>query len=667
MSGITGILDLNGRPVDRTTLADMAQTVAHRGPDGGGLWFKSSVGLTHQMLHTTAESLDEELPFHDSLRNLVITADARLDNRTELLTQLDLADTPPAGRADSRLILNAYAKWGERCPEFLEGDFSFAIWDAAKQTLFCARDHIGIKPFYYFHQPRGIFVFASELKAILSVPAVPHRLNRPRIGDLLASELDDQSVTLYEDIFRLPPGHCLSVQPDHKSIRPYWRLELSSELKLGSDQEYAEAFLEVFRRAVSHRLRSALPIGSTLSGGMDSSSVTCLARDLLLQENRPDMMTFSLVFEHDPEADERPFIDAVLAQGHLQPHFVPTDRLSPLIDHQKLFSYFDELFVGPNAYYPWLLNKYAHQQNTRVLLFGLDGDSVVSHGFYHFAELAMRGEWATVAEQAQALAARYGGSDIDMLKRYTLSPLENLARTWQWWAFSRQVKQITSHFDISARHLWWYHGVKPVVPGAIYKLWWKIRKHDEMLYRSASIINPAFARETDLAIRHQSRNQAPLTQREEHWQKLTAGGLTYILELNDLTSARFAIEPRYPFLDRRVIEFCLSLPPRQKLDQGWTRRVLHQAMTGILPEKVRQRSLKAGVGRNFVRTILAYDRAILEDVINTHPEAITPYVQLETVQEAYRRLVAGQHVTGRDTMIVWKAVNLGLWLRHTGY
>jgi asparagine synthase (glutamine-hydrolysing) len=159
----------------------MVDILAHRGPDGAGAWSEESVGLGHRMLHTTPESLNEKLSLVDDRRGLVLTADARLDNRDELITALGFGGRPCEELTDSELILGAYKRWGERCPERLLGDFAFAIWDRRRQELFCARDHIGVKPFYY-HRAGKLFVFASEIKALLCVPEVPRRLNEVRVA-----------------------------------------------------------------------------------------------------------------------------------------------------------------------------------------------------------------------------------------------------------------------------------------------------------------------------------------------------------------------------------------------------------------------------------------------------------------------------------------------------
>ena len=198
MSGIVGICYLDNRSVDRPDLARMVETIAHRGPDGSGLWSEGPVGLGHRMLWTTPESLHERLPFVNRTGDIAITADARIDNRDELFRMLPMTGDSSGKVSDSQLILAAYENWGERCLEHLLGDFAFAVWDSRTQTLFCARDHFGVKPLYYYSSSKA-FVFATEIKALLCLPEVPRQLDEMKVADYLTATFDDTAVTFYRE------------------------------------------------------------------------------------------------------------------------------------------------------------------------------------------------------------------------------------------------------------------------------------------------------------------------------------------------------------------------------------------------------------------------------------------------------------------------------------
>ncbi|MGH7770352.1 MAG: lasso peptide isopeptide bond-forming cyclase [Candidatus Binatia bacterium] len=645
VSGIVGILRLDGRPVCREELERMNSILAHRGPDGSATWVDGVVGLGHRMLHTTPESLHEVLPLADHIAGLAITADARIDNREELIAALDLTGGDPGSITDSQLILAAYEKWDESCPEKLLGDFVFAIWDGRKQALFCARDHFGVKPFYYCFLSDRLFVFASEIKSLFCHAEVPRRLNEVRVGEYLASVFDDKTNTFYEDIARLPSAHSLTMGCNGMQLRTYWALDPSRELRLGSDDAYAEAFRELFIEAVRCRLRSAFPVGSTLSGGMDSSSVACVARQLLARNGGCRLRTFSAIFDDVPQCDERTFINAVVAQNGLEPHYVHGDRLSPLADVDKVLWHQDEAFYAPNLFLTWGLCGAAKEQGVRVLLDGFDGDTTVSHGEGYLNELAQAGRWFALAAEIRAYVRTFNLSYRKLLwsyaRRYGLDPMISRSKVLSlsrriWQALLRRIP---------------HRGSRPENRPA-----W------------SAILNPTFVQAIDLAERRKAlsrgRPNAPRTEREFHHRNLTWGIMPFTIEVLERTAAAFSIEPRFPFWDKRLVEFCLALPPQQKVHGGWTRIVLRRALGDILPVKIQWRKNKSNLGPNFEHGLLAYERERLEDVILKDSGTIEKYVDLNFLREAYHRFASGK--AGDDALTIWKAVSLSVWLQRTG-
>ena len=221
MSGIVGIHYLDGRPVNHENLTKMVDILAHRGPDGADIWVDGSVGLGHRMLWTTPESLIEKLPLVNHTGDIVTTSDSRIDNREELIAALQLSNHSFEKITDSDLILGAYEKWGEECPQHLLGDFAFAIWDNRQQKLFCARDTMGIKPIYFYFANNN-FVFGSEIKAIFCLQEVPREVNEVRIGDYLIKNFEDTTITSYKNILRLPPAHSVKISTAGIEIQNYW-------------------------------------------------------------------------------------------------------------------------------------------------------------------------------------------------------------------------------------------------------------------------------------------------------------------------------------------------------------------------------------------------------------------------------------------------------------
>ena len=672
MSGIVGIYNLDQQPVEADDLWRMVDVLAHRGPDGSDVWCSGAVGLGHQMLWSTPESLLENLPSENE--GLVITADARIDNRSELIASLAL-NRPAAEITDSDLILAAYDKWQTQCPEKLVGDFAFAIWDSHRQQMFCARDHMGMKPFCYHYQPGHLFAFASDAKALLSLQAVPHCLNETKVGDYLAAIFIDKTSTFFEGIFHLPPASRAVVTVDEIKVETYWSLDPTKELRLGSDEEYAAALEEIFTEAVRCRLRSAFPIGTHLSGGLDSSSVACVARKIL-PEDCP-LHTFSNIFETTTECDERPFIDAVLEQGGFIPHFVAGDVRGPLSDLDFVTYYHSGVVAAANHFLVLGLGEAAQQAGVRVVLDGSDGDTTISHGIEYLSELAYQGDWERFVCETISLKQTRNYAPTQILRVYGFYHLEALSRSGKWITFIKQSQQLRRHLTISWRRLIVRHGLKPLVPGAIKQAWHKIRgtRDAKQTVDSLSIINRDFARRTGVKARSHvkalSTSQRPKTQRESHSQGLESGILNHAVGFIQDYSAAFGIEARSPFMDKRLIEFCLSLPPEQKLRHGWTRYVMHQAMKSTLPDKIWQRHDKARMGSSVFYGLLHHDRRKMMQTIEHTVPLSSHYINVEAMQSLYIKLSSREEKEDAedhtDLVMFCRGMMLANWLEKESF
>ncbi len=603
----------------------MGEAIAHRGPDRADEWSEGPAGLGHRMLWSTPESLDERLPLACESGDLIITADARIDNRGELIGLLGLNGRPGKEMSDSDLILRSYERWGEDCPQKLLGDFAFVIWDRRCQQMFCARDHLGVKPFYY-HCSSRTFAFGSEIKALLALPDVPRRLNETRMADFLLMIGEDKAITFYEDILRLPPAHRLTVSANEVRLRSYWRLDPTRELKLGSDEEYADAYRDVFTEAVRCRLRSTDGVGALLSGGLDTSSIVCVSRELMEGHGNQPLPTFSAVFDGVPEADERSYIDAVVEKGGIAPSFISATDMNPLADIDEILQHQDEMFYGPNIQLAWALHRTARESGVKILLNGLHGDYAVSHGISYLSELIRSGRWISAVREARGLSKRL---------------------------YAKSVR---------AREILWHRAVKPQIPNAL-------RRRSVPLPSTFALLNPDLARRTGAKERFRTvfaeRGEQARTAREEQLLDLTSGAVPYNLELADRVSAAFSVESRYPFCDRRLVEFCMALPGSQRLQHGWTRVVVRRAMAGTLPEEVRWREGKADINPHFSRALIAHERATLEEVVFAERSCLEEYVNKGALRQVYDRYQSNKSGYG-DAVIIWSAAVMAKWLVQSG-
>jgi asparagine synthase (glutamine-hydrolysing) len=340
---------------------------------------------------------------------------------------------------DSELILAAYGRWGERCPERLVGDFSFAIWDGRNQTLFCARDHFGGKAVLLLPVGTNLRVRFRDSGAAASEGDIARaernqgsRFSRP-------TELD-ATTTFYQDIQQLPAAHSMAVGRERAAVRRYWALDATRELRLNSNDDYDQAFREHFTRAVGDHVRSAYPVGSLLSGGLDSSSIVAVAKKVVLENSGSRLHTFSGVFDHLTQCDERPFINAMVAQGGLDPYYVVSDCIDPWADIDEALREQEEPFHGPFLFVRRAFCRLARDLKVRVLLDGSMGDAVVPHGLGHLTELIRRGRWWSFATQLLTLK-----------------------------------KTLYRNRDMSLRTLFWDRAIRPLVPAPVETAWRGLR------------------------------------------------------------------------------------------------------------------------------------------------------------------------------------------------
>jgi asparagine synthase (glutamine-hydrolysing) len=658
MSGIVGVFDLAGQEVAALTIEGMAASLAHRGPDGTGHWRGGEAALGHCALHTTPEARHETLPLRIEDGSLVLTCDARIDNRAELLLQLRqeieqvLAGTtnqPPAPEGvvgDSVLILAAYKKWGRACPKYLLGDFAFAVWDNVLGEMFCARDHVGVKPLYYFHAPGEAFVFGSEIKALFQAAGVPRRVSEKRIGEYLISALDDPEATFYERIKRLPAAHTLAVSLGGFHTERYWKAA-AQQLELGSDDEYDARFRELLFEAVRCRLRGPdgdagrTGVGSFLSGGLDSSAVSCVARDVR-GADCGELAVFSSVFDSTPECDERAWINSVLSGGGMEPHWIDGDSRSTLMGLESVLWHQDEPFVAPNLCATRVHYQAARESGVRVVLDGHGGDETIGYGYKRLAELARASQWRALRHEMNALR-QHGFLDA------------RDARVGRviWNCVSRRHRPLRVLARVN-------EAVRKRLPRG------KAAAQEEENPSWRALVNPGFAAREHLEERSQqaqaSDPQTARTDAEHHAHIVNDALQGLAFETLNKVAASEGVEARYPLWDKRVVEFCLSLPAEHKLRDGWSRLILRRALGGVLPEDIRWRTSKADFAPAALRGLRRHEKERLDRSIQRGFGAAQAYINVE---EARRRveLLLDTDVDGRVIQDVTFIVCLETWLQ----
>jgi len=566
VSGIAGIVHLDGSPIDTRVLQRMTDAIARRGPDGTGTWVNGSAGLGHRMLCTTPEARHERQPLRDESGRVCLVLDGRVDNREDLGKALEAKGATLRDRTDAELVLKSYLQWGEDALVRILGDFAFAIWDGRQNALFCGRDVFGIRPFNYYCGGNFVLI-ASELHQLFHDPRVKRIANEGMVAEYLSAQITHCQETLWEGILRLPAAHLMWVRSGRIEKRRYWDFDLSKEVRYKTDEAYASQFLDLFREAIRCRLRSCGPIGSYLSGGLDSSSVSVVANELLREQGRTEPLdTFSLVFP-GMSCDESQYIQETVKHAGLRSHLFPPVPIGMDYYNQQASRYQD--FPGwPNGgAMSSPIGEGLRQAGTQVVLTGWGGNECVEgSGSYMMTELAREGKLLKLVRTAKAEASIADAP---------------------WWRLALD------------------YGVRPNIPSAVRRALRPLRRGrcqfgwlpTEFLGRTALLSRvQAFAA---------PRGASPVQQAmHSHFY---SGWSAHFHESWDRDAAFLGLEERHPFFDRRLAEFAFALPEQQRSHRGLVKIVLRNALQGRLPESVIGRRGQADFSPVFTGAVDALD------------------------------------------------------------
>ncbi len=567
MSGLAGIWNLDGRPVERQLLAKMNARLAHRGGDGEGLWVEGATGLACQLRRVTPESLREQQPLVDAAGR-VLVFDGRLDCREELHAALPAGVPVAADAPDPELLLAAYDALGERLWERLDGDFALALYDAGQHELFLVRDRLGVRPLYYY-QAGALFLFASEIKPLLAHPEVRTRPNDLDLADFLLADspLHHNGVTFFNGIRHVPPAHLLRITPQQTALRRYWDFPVERRIRFRQRSEYAEALRHYLERAVRRRLRSAYPVAVSVSGGLDSSSVFCLAERLRTAGAVPQVPLHGFTFDTPAGtvADEMMYVEAIEREYGVRIERVPVCRGMLDGDAQTMKAVHELVTVTEM---PFLDEQLATSQRlyaairatgARTLLTGHWGDQVLFAQAY-LVELVRRLRWLTVHAHLREYSRWLTDTDPRALRQRFLMDL---------------VK-----YHTPARALPLLRLVRRKLLGRTRDCAWYADWFRELATRGV-YRNP-----------HDGKRFASLHARSLY-EDARARYYVLSLEWNDKVGAAEGVQMAFPFLDSELLSFLMAIPGEVLTARGVPKALLREAMRGILPEEIRERTWKA--------------------------------------------------------------------------
>lgn len=541
MSGIVGIAYSDGEPVDRELLLRMTRRLSFCGPDSQRVWTEGSVGLGHAAHLVGGDT--SRAPQPESLgTGTWITADVRLDARDELLAQLR-AQKPEAtaSSSDSQLLLHAYDRWGEQCLDHVIGDFAFGLWDARRQQLFCACDHFGIRQLYY-SKAASCLVFSNTLDAVRLHPDVSNRLNDAAICDFLLFGMNyEERTTSFADIERLPRAHWLRWSANGLVVGEYWRPPTDEEIRYEKRREYIEHFNQLIVEAVRDRAR-ADNVGILLSGGIDSSSVAAVCREIGARRGYP-------------------------REIHA---FTATDENAADADGGAARSVADALGV-PVHFYCWNVHDMPLFEG-----WGFDGVRWPEPVDDPFAGV-MRKQFREIAAHVPLL---FSGEGIDNLMEF--EPGAHLRNLWRQGRRTQAVLDVAEH---AARRLGAPDGLRGPLRRIPNWLW---RKESKVPF--PSWLNPDLVTELKLGERWLDPTPGiPWNAHVEHpvaYGSLFFPQWRYLFERHAPSYTRAAVELRYPFLDLRLVKYLLAIPV---MPWSFRKLLLREAMRGRLPRNIRRR------------------------------------------------------------------------------
>ncbi len=604
MSGICGIIRFDRKSVEKKEIQKMLDSMENYENDAEGLWINGNVGLGHKMFWTTPESLHEEQPLFSKDGKQILVSDARIDNREELIEQLIINKDINKVITDADLILLAYQKWNEECPKYLIGDYAFVIWNINTQQLFCVRDPMGIKQFYYY-KTDSYFVFGSSIASILTDKNIKKSPNISVIKKFIKTISLSHENTFYENINRLSPAHTLKISAKIAILRRYWFPE---DIKINqhlTKDEAIKKFNELFALSINARLRSAYPIGAQLSGGLDSSSVVAVACTM---HNKDILTAFSLHYG-DLECDESSYSKELIKKYNINAEIIRGD----LLDYEKTYTI--ERFNKENPDWPGaglcipdiaILDR-AKNLGIRIMLTGQGGDQLLTGNMLMLADYLKRGRMIRLYKEL-----KYYGFSKSIILNYIVKPLLPIK-------------------------------IKNILYIILYK---KVRRKKDNIGTSQ--------RNTFLSMKKKKHNS--LAQYDDLSMIIGAGN-AFWLSSSFPISERYNIEYRHPFFDKRLIEFSLSLPSYIKMEQGIDKKILREALGEMLPSIIRNRKDKAEFSE-ILKIQFSSSKIEKNDICKIFDYALVDYNKFTIALKDF------QNNRIQYPIILWNTILIEKWLKN---
>lgn len=559
MCGIAGILLHSPDYAASLYVKKMTDTLAHRGPDGEGHWSnkKDTVHLGHRRLSIIDLSNNAAQPMSYGNRYHIVH-NGEIYNYIEIRSFLQNKGYRFASQSDTEVIVAAYDFWKEKCLQQFDGMFAFAIWDEKEEQFFAARDRFGEKPFYYY-EDEEYFIFSSEMKAFWAIGIEKKMDNKMLLNYLTLGHVQncvDKEQTFFESIYSLPPSHYLVFRPSSKQlskITKYWSINKEIRIDI-SATDAIEKFTELFNNSVKKRLRSNVPVGASLSGGLDSSAIAATISSLKRKPGTHEVQqTFSAVFPGF-EKDESRFIDTVAENSGFRSFKIQPDAADLINDFEKLCYHQEEPFQSSGIYAQYKVFELAKQQQVKVLLDGQGSDEILAgyprYIHWYLQEVLSRHKLGATRIERKAFQKNGQAFNWDIKNYFAAFLPSHAAIQLEKKEYQKTIHHPDIHPDFlrSVRGRDWEGIHKPIVT----------KLNDILLFNTVEM------------------------------------GLEELLRFADRNSMAHGREVRLPFLNHELVEFVFSLPSQLKMHAGWTKFLLRSAMNTKLPDEIVWRKDKVG-------------------------------------------------------------------------
>jgi asparagine synthase (glutamine-hydrolysing) len=621
LSGVCAIATFDESPVEASQLEPLMRAAAYRGQDGTGIWLGRGVGLGQQILRSTGDEVAE--PF--VCDGVTVVADARIDNREELLASLQIGD---CSTPDIALISAAYRRWGTQFADRIVGDYAIVIWDHAKRKIVAARDPMAMRTLAYHHLNRRV-VLATETKQVLAAEDVQERLNEQHIGADLMNHLGRPDWTAYQDVHLLAPGHVLEVDESGLSTWRFWQPNPDHRVLHANIEDYAEHLRHLFLQSVATRMRSHRSVGILLSGGVDSCSAASTAGWLLErgQSPAPAVHASTFVFDKLVQCDERKVAKQVVNRFGFGWSHIIADRLGPLSEFPLHGPPKDEPFIGA---YQTLIEKglsACHAAGARVVLGGDRGDLVIGWPGFQYLPLLRQRRWRDLKSTLLEHRTVTGESWSSLARQQLLKPGLSAAR--------RRVARRTRGRRLGANE-------EKAVPA------W---------------LSQEFVERCNLSALARTPNKAPAgielaRARRYEWifVQLQLRGMAW----SERTYAQQGLVFADPFSDRRLVEFALAVP-QTAIAPPWdtTKPLMRAAMRGIMPETARREARKVVLTPLYEQGLAVESKGVVKSLLTGMAAEQAGWVHSSQLRVAYNAFLHGDRLPSA----FWRALVVEWWLR----